>query len=151
MPSQFWTQSAAPSGKPRLVRISSPASDCLRVKWEDPDSDTWNGPLVAYKVGWREAPSQRHSTSAEKGRDSGSSSSSSYNWTDVERHDSIDLQVMLPALKAYTRYELLIQAVNDVGVGPTEMASARTAGDGKQQEKEGAACGRFHSDGQMCS
>ena len=132
-PSQFWTQSAAPSGKPRLVRISSPKSDCLRVKWEDPDSDTWNGPLVAYKVGWREAPSRRHSAS-EKDRDSGGSSSS-YNWTDVERHDSVDLQVVLPALKAYTRYELLIQAVNDVGVGPTEMANARTAGDGKLKEE----------------
>jgi hypothetical protein len=54
-----------------------------------------------------------------------------YNWTEVERHDTTDLQVVLPGLKAYTRYELIIQAVNDIGVGPTEMARARTAGDGK--------------------
>ena len=119
---QFWTQSAAPSGKPRLVRITSPRSDRLRVKWEDPDSDSWNGPVVAYKIGWRETAAASR-TSAE--------GSASYNWTEVERHDASDLQLVLPALRAYTRYELLIQAVNDVGAGPTEMARARTAGDGK--------------------
>ena len=123
---QFWTQSAAPSGKPRHLRISSPQSDRLRVKWEDPDSDSWNGPIVAYKIGWRETASDSSSSS-------GSSGGVSYNWTEVERHDATDLQLVLPALRAYTRYELLIQAVNDVGAGPTEMARARTSGDGKHK------------------
>ena len=123
---QFWTQSAAPSGKPRLVRITSPRSDRLRVKWEDPDSDSWNGPVVAYKIGWRETAAASRASAASEG-------SASYNWTEVERHDASDLQLVLPALRAYTRYELLIQAVNDVGAGPTEMARARTAGDGKRR------------------
>ena len=102
------------------MRISSPHSDRLRVRWEDPDSDSWNGPIVAYKIGWRETSSSESS-----------SGGVSYNWTEVERHDATDLQLVLPALRAYTRYELLIQAVNDVGAGPTEMARARTSGDGK--------------------
>ena len=126
---QFWTQSASPSGKPRLVRISSPRSDRLRVKWEDPDSDSWNGPIVAYKIGWRETSSS--SSSSESSSGEGRGGGVSYNWTEVERHDATDLQLVLPALRAYTRYELLIQAVNDVGAGPTEMARARTSGDGK--------------------
>ena len=107
------------------MRITSPRSDRLRVKWEDPDSDSWNGPVVAYKIGWRETAAASRTSAASEG-------SASYNWTEVERHDASDLQLVLPALRAYTRYELLIQAVNDVGAGPTEMARARTAGDGKR-------------------
>ena len=106
------------------MRITSPRSDRLRVKWEDPDSDSWNGPVVAYKIGWRETAAASRASAPSEG-------SASYNWTEVERHDASDLQLVLPALRAYTRYELLIQAVNDVGAGPTEMARARTAGDGK--------------------
>lgn len=112
------------------MRISSPHSDRLRVQWEDPDSDSWNGPIVAYKIGWRET-SPQSASSSESSSGEGGRSGVSYNWTEVERHDATDLQLVLPALRAYTRYELLIQAVNDVGAGPTEMARARTSGDGK--------------------
>ena len=100
------------------------------MKWEDPDSDSWNGPIVAYKIGWRETSSSSSSSSSSSGEGRGGGGVS-YNWTEVERHDATDLQLVLPALRAYTRYELLIQAVNDVGAGPTEMARARTSGGGK--------------------
>ncbi len=127
---QFWTESSSPSGKPRHVRVSSPVSSRLVVAWEDPDSDTWNGPLVAYKVGWREIAAMPPSSID---KSDVLTPIVAYNWTEVERHDTSDLQVVLSGLKAYTRYELLIQAVNDIGVGPTEMARARTSGDSRAE------------------
>ena len=54
-----------------------------------------------------------------------------YNWTEVERHDTSDLKLQLRDLKAFTRYEVLIQALNDFGAGPVEIARARTESDGK--------------------
>ena len=50
---QFHTLGSRPSGKPRDLRVISPTPDCLDLRWEDPDIDTWNGPIVSYKIGWK--------------------------------------------------------------------------------------------------
>ncbi len=52
---QFRTLGSRPEGKPRRLRASSPSPSSLDLRWEDPDSRSWNGPLNAYKIGWREA------------------------------------------------------------------------------------------------
>ena len=54
-----------------------------------------------------------------------------YNWTDIERVDSTDLQAKLKNLKPYTQYEILLQAYNQYGRGPVAKIEAFTAGDGK--------------------
>ena len=54
-----------------------------------------------------------------------------YNWTDIERVDSTDLQAKLKNLKPYTQYEILLQAFNQYGRGPVAKIEAFTAGDGK--------------------
>ena len=53
-----------------------------------------------------------------------------YNWTDIERVDSTDLQAKLRDLKPYTQYEILLQAFNQYGRGPVAKIEAFTAGDG---------------------
>ena len=61
-----------------------------------------------------------------------SPSISGYNWTEVERHDTSDLKLTLRDLRAFRRYDILIQALNDFGAGPMEAANARTKEDGKR-------------------
>ena len=56
-----------------------------------------------------------------------------YNWTDIERVDSTDLQAKLRNLKPYTQYEILLQAYNQYGRGPVAKIEAFTAGDGTNQ------------------
>ena len=55
-----------------------------------------------------------------------------YNWTDIERVDSTDLQAKLRDLKPYTQYEILLQAFNQYGRGPVAKIEAFTAGDGNK-------------------
>jgi len=58
-----------------------------------------------------------------------------YNWTEVERHDSSDLLVQLRSLSPDTFYHVLVQAVNDFGVGPAEAVDAQTQADGQEFTK----------------
>ena len=60
-----------------------------------------------------------------------------YNWTEVEWHDTSDLQLKLRNLNPFARYELLIQALNDFGAGPMEKAIARTKEDGESKKDLG--------------
>ena len=66
---------------------------------------------------------------------SSSSSSSSalgaYNWTEIERYDATDLQLLLKDLEPHTKYEILLQAYNQFGRGPVAKMEATTEADGE--------------------
>lgn len=53
-----------------------------------------------------------------------------YNWTEIERYDSTDLQLLLRGLEPYMRYEILLQAYNQFGRGPVAKLEAETDSDG---------------------
>lgn len=42
-----------PSGPPRDVRVTPESSTSLRVTWEPPDRDQWNGNILGYYLGHR--------------------------------------------------------------------------------------------------
>lgn len=42
-----------PSGPPRDVRVTPESSTSLRVTWEPPARDLWNGNILGYYVGYR--------------------------------------------------------------------------------------------------
>lgn len=50
-----------------------------------------------------------------------------YNWTEIERYDTTDLQLLLKDLQPATRYEILLQAYNQFGRGPVAKIEADTA------------------------
>ena len=49
-----------------------------------------------------------------------------YNWTDIERYDTTDLQLLLRELEPHTKYEILLQAYNQFGRGPVAKIEAET-------------------------
>ena len=54
-----------------------------------------------------------------------------YNWTDIERYDTTDLQLLLRELEPYTKYEILLQAYNQFGRGPVAKIEAETGEKGE--------------------
>ena len=56
-----------------------------------------------------------------------------YNWTEIERYDATDLQLLLKDLEAHTKYEILLQAYNQFGRGPVAKIEAETGTDGKNK------------------
>ena len=56
-----------------------------------------------------------------------------YNWTDIERYDTTDLQLLLRDLEPYTKYEILLQAYNQFGRGPVAKIEAETQSKGTQR------------------
>ena len=55
---------------------------------------------------------------------------SSYNWTEIERYDTTDLQLRLQDLDPFTKYEILLQAYNQFGRGPVAKIEVETQSDG---------------------
>ncbi|XP_059078554.1 cell adhesion molecule Dscam2-like [Tigriopus californicus] len=110
---KFRTLGSAPEGQVRDVRVKSTHPMMFFLQWEDPETHTWNGPLTAYKIGWKKAQQ----------------TDKTYNWTEIERHDTSDLKVTLKDLTAFTQYEIIIQAINDFGIGPKKTVVSRTQSD----------------------
>ena len=54
-----------------------------------------------------------------------------YNWTEIERYDATDLQLLLKDLEPHTKYEILLQAYNQFGRGPVAKIEATTEADGE--------------------
>lgn len=150
----FRTLGDKPEGQPQSLEASSPASTFIFLKWKDPPKIHWNGKLFGYRAGWREI--SLYSDAEYYGQNKSISTSGlstkevnflnqkefskasfgiegtnfrRYNWTDIERVDSTDLQAKLKDLKPYTQYEILLQAFNQYGRGPVAKIEAFTAGD----------------------
>ena len=62
---------------------------------------------------------------------SSSSALGAYNWTEIERYDATDLQLLLKDLEPHTKYEILLQAYNQFGRGPVAKMEAETEADGE--------------------
>ena len=54
-----------------------------------------------------------------------------YNWTEIERYDTTDLQLLLRDLEPHTKYEILLQAYNQFGRGPVAKIEAETGEQGE--------------------
>ncbi|ROT63266.1 Down syndrome cell adhesion molecule-like protein [Penaeus vannamei] len=92
---------AEPSGPPLEVRVTPESSTSLRVTWEPPARDLWNGNILGYYVGYK---SHVHATD--------------YNIQTVEVGSAYGGSTTLSGLQQYTRYEVVVQAFNNRGVGP---------------------------------
>nr|XP_053630406.1 cell adhesion molecule DSCAML1-like [Cherax quadricarinatus] len=90
-----------PSGPPLDVRVTPESSTSLRVTWEPPARDLWNGNILGYYVGYR-----NHAHAAD------------YNFQTVEVGSAYGGSSTLSGLQQYTRYEVVVQAFNNRGAGP---------------------------------
>ncbi|XP_069971593.1 cell adhesion molecule Dscam1 [Penaeus vannamei] len=98
---QAATDEEEPSGPPLEVRVTPESSTSLRVTWEPPARDLWNGNILGYYVGYK---SHVHATD--------------YNIQTVEVGSAYGGSTTLSGLQQYTRYEVVVQAFNNRGVGP---------------------------------
>ena len=64
------------------------------------------------------------------GENESSGTLGTYNWTEIERYDATDLQLLLKDLEPHTKYEILLQAYNQFGRGPVAKIEAETGADG---------------------
>ncbi|CAL4068056.1 unnamed protein product [Meganyctiphanes norvegica] len=106
---QAATEEEEPSGPPLDIRVTAESSTSLRVTWEPPARDLWNGNILGYYVGYR-----MHTQSAD------------YNFQTVEVGSAYGGSSTLTGLQQYTRYEVVVQAFNNKGAGPLSMPSFQT-------------------------
>ena len=59
-----------------------------------------------------------------------------YNWTEIERYDTTDLQLLLRELEPHTKYEILLQAYNQFGRGPVAKIEAETGEKGEPHSSD---------------
>ncbi|XP_048512285.1 Down syndrome cell adhesion molecule-like protein Dscam2 isoform X3 [Athalia rosae] len=117
------TEGETPGGPPRNLKVDPVSSTELRVIWDPPDHDLWNGEILGYHIGYKE-----HRVAAEQ-----------YTYRTVEGRVSIanvalglartsipGRQCQLTDLKKFTRYSIVVQAYNALGPGPvtTEVVVA---------------------------
>ncbi|XP_050698368.1 cell adhesion molecule Dscam2-like isoform X2 [Eriocheir sinensis] len=98
---QAATDEEEPSGPPLDVRVTPESSTSLRVTWEPPARDLWNGNILGYYVGYR-----AHALASD------------YNFQTVEVGSAYGGSSTLSGLQQYTRYEVVVQAFNNRGAGP---------------------------------
>uniref|UniRef100_A0ABD2XLN9 Down syndrome cell adhesion molecule-like protein Dscam2 n=1 Tax=Trichogramma kaykai TaxID=54128 RepID=A0ABD2XLN9_9HYME len=108
------TEGETPGGPPKNLKVEPSSSTELKVTWEPPDDDLWNGEILGYHVGYKE---QRHGTEyvykTVEGRISTASIALGLAKTAIPGR-----QCQLSGLKKYTRYSVVVQAYNALGPGP---------------------------------
>ncbi|XP_031846326.1 cell adhesion molecule Dscam2 isoform X2 [Nomia melanderi] len=110
------TEGEKPGGPPRNLKVDPVSSTEFNVTWDPPDHDLWNGEILGYHIGYKE-----HRLAADQ-----------YTYRTVERPISTasvalglarpsmpGRQYQLTNLKKFTRYNVVVQAYNALGQGPT--------------------------------
>ncbi|XP_053380573.1 protein sidekick-2-like [Mercenaria mercenaria] len=86
-----------PEGAPRHVKVERLTTTSVKVTWEQPLPNTWNGDLLGYVLMYRQAENT--------------------NYMEVEI-PVISTEKVLPNLVKFVNYEFLVKAFNAIGKGP---------------------------------
>ncbi|XP_076048641.1 Down syndrome cell adhesion molecule 4 isoform X2 [Oratosquilla oratoria] len=106
---QATTEEEEPSGPPQDIRITPESSTSLRVTWEPPLRNQWNGNILGYYVGFR-----AHDVVTD------------FNFQTVEVGSAYGGSTLLTGLEQYTRYDVVVQAFNNRGTGPLSKPTVAT-------------------------
>ncbi|XP_046406550.1 Down syndrome cell adhesion molecule-like protein Dscam2 isoform X2 [Ischnura elegans] len=98
------TDPEAPSGPPRSLTALPMGERTLRVTWLPPDEEHWNGAILGYYLGIRQASGTVESP---------------YNYTTVKVAEGRGGEWILRGLKSFTKYKVTAQAFNSAGAGPS--------------------------------
>ncbi|XP_058789231.1 cell adhesion molecule Dscam2-like isoform X3 [Phymastichus coffea] len=108
------TDGETPGGPPKNLKVEPVSSTELKVTWDPPDDDLWNGEILGYHVGYKE---QRHGAEyvyrTVEGRISTASIALGLARTAIPGRSC-----QLLNLKKYARYSIVVQAYNALGAGP---------------------------------
>lgn len=119
---QVTTLEEVPSGPPQNVRGEAKSSTEILVLWDAPDKDEWNGNLLGYYVGYKEAT---QSADVEP--------TQTNNFKTVEVRSHFGGETLLENLNKFTSYNIVVQAYTSQGSGPlSKEIQVSTLEDGKQ-------------------
>ncbi|KAK9754443.1 Fibronectin type III domain [Popillia japonica] len=124
---QVSTLEEVPSGSPLDIRAEAKSSTEIVVTWEPPPRETWNGNLLGYHVGYQIL--------------SPDTQQSQYTFKSVEVRAHFGGEATLQGLAKYTPYNIIVQAYNSRGSGPSSNAvTARTLEDAPSLPPENIKC-----------
>ncbi|XP_031783300.1 Down syndrome cell adhesion molecule-like protein Dscam2 isoform X4 [Nasonia vitripennis] len=131
------TEGETPGGPPKNLKVEPVSSTELKVTWDPPVDDLWNGEILGYHVGYKE---QRHGAEymyrTVEGRISTASIALGLARTAIPGR-----QCQLSNLKKYTRYSIVVQAYNALGAGPmTPEVVAQTLEDVPSSPPQDVRC-----------
>lgn len=111
------TEPQRPAGPPLNLSVRPLSSTELLVSWVAPLAELRHGDIQGYNVGYKLA----------------STGNTAYNFTSVSGDgEGGSGELLLTGLQRFARYNVVVQAFNQVGPGPlSEPASAQTMEDGK--------------------
>lgn len=108
------TKPQRPAGAPLNLFVRPMTSTELLVTWSSPLPELHHGEIQGFNIGFR------------------SDNVDSYNFTSVTGDGEEGGELLIGDLKKFTLYTIVVQAFNEVGVGPlTEPVSAQTLEDSK--------------------
>lgn len=105
-----------PSAAPSDVSVEARGPSTIRVAWKAPPSETWNGKLLGFYIGFRPR-SSINSIDVNQMSSVGASSAFSYRTIDYIRGQQM-FEAFLTNLMRGHEYEVIIKAFNSVGSGP---------------------------------
>ncbi|KAJ1530753.1 hypothetical protein ONE63_005607 [Megalurothrips usitatus] len=122
------TDSEAPAGEPQGLAVTAVSSDTLSVTWSAPPRALWHGEILGYYVGYRE-----HGLSRPGGQ--------GHNFSTVAARPDGSGSALLPGLKKYRKYGVVVQAFNEKGPGPMSPEEvAQTMEDAPGAPPQGVRC-----------
>lgn len=105
-----------PSAAPSDVSVEARGPSTIRVVWKAPPSETWNGKLLGFYIGFRPR-SSINSIDVNQMSSVGASNAFSHRTIDYIRGQQM-FEVFLTNLMRGHEYEVIIKAFNSVGSGP---------------------------------
>ncbi|XP_045464515.1 Down syndrome cell adhesion molecule-like protein Dscam2 isoform X8 [Harmonia axyridis] len=98
------TEPQRPGGPPLNVAVRPVSSTEMLITWSPPVPELRHGDIQGFNIGYR------------------TSSMGSYNFTSVPGDGEDGGELLLSNLEKFTRYTIVVQAFNEVGMGPTSEA-----------------------------
>lgn len=112
---QLSTGEDDPTAAPSDVSVEARGPSTLRVAWKVPPSETWNGKLLGFYVGFR--PRNVMNTIDVNQMSSSTSGAFSYRTVDYVKGQQV-FETFLTNLMKGHEYEVIVKAFNSVGSGP---------------------------------
>lgn len=111
-----------PSAAPSDVSVEARGPSTIRVAWKVPPSETWNGKLLGFYVGYR----QRSAPNSIDQQMTAGSGTFSYRTVDYIKGQQV-FEIFLTNLARGHEYEVVVKAFNGIGSGPdSHLMTVRT-------------------------
>lgn len=108
---QAFTQEEVPSMAPQNIRAEAKSKTELSIMWEPPPSESCNGILIGYHVGYLSTDDKQNPTSPTVPH-------SRYIIKTVNINAQYSEDFVISGLTPYTTYSIVVQAFNSKGAGP---------------------------------